>query len=125
MFRERLPTLAKAVEPGPAERIVRGGYPELLARGAPTRRRAWFGAYLTTLLQRDVRDLARIEGLTELPRLLTLLATRVACLCNASDLSRTSGIPLSTLKRYLALLETTPFCSSGFARVPQTSACVS
>ncbi len=88
-------------------RISRGGYPEVVARPAPERRAAWFGAYLTTILQRDVRDLAAIEGLTELPRLLALLAVRSSSLMNTSELSRAAGLPNSTLKRYLSLLETT------------------
>ena len=41
------------------------------------------------------------------PRLFSLLATRAATLLNISELSRSSTIPLSTLKRYLALFETT------------------
>lgn len=99
--------------PGPAEswtqlmeRIVRGGYPEVLSRVTDARRKAWFRSYVTTLLQRDVRDLANIEGLTALPRLLSLLASRAASLLNNSELSRSSTIPLTTLKRYLALFET-------------------
>ena len=89
------------------DRILRGGYPEVLGRASAARRQAWFQSYITSLLQRDVRDLANIERLTALPRLLSLLATRAASLLNTSELSRTSGIPLSTLKRYLALFETT------------------
>lgn len=89
-----------------AEWIASGGFPEANTRAPGRRRDAWFGSYLTTILQRDVRDLAHIEGLTELPRLLKLLAARSASLLNASELSRSSTIPLSTLKRYLALFET-------------------
>lgn len=96
-----------AGEPVLTERIVAGGYPEALARTDPARRAAWFGAYLTAILQRDVRDLANIEGLTEMPRLLSLLATRTASLLNVAELSRDAGIPHNTLKRYLALLQAT------------------
>ncbi len=71
-----------------AERIVSGGFPEPLGRTSAARRRAWFGSYLTTILQRDVRDIANIEGLTDLPRLLALLATRVSSLLNLADISR-------------------------------------
>jgi predicted AAA+ superfamily ATPase len=61
---------------------------------------------LATILQRDVRDLTNIEGLTQMPRLLTLLAARTAGLLNISDISRTIDIPFTTLHRYLTLLET-------------------
>lgn len=89
------------------ERLCVGGYPEVQSRKSAERRHAWFSAYITTLLQRDVRDLAQIEGLTALPRLLALLASRTGSLLNYSDLARSIQIPQTTLKRYLALLEAT------------------
>ncbi len=87
-------------------RVVRGGYPEAVGRTRLDRRRAWFDSYLSTLMQRDVQDLARIEGLVALPQLLTLLASRVTGLFNVAELSRSIRIPQTTLKRYLTLLET-------------------
>jgi len=87
------------------ERLVRGGYPEVVQRATAARRRAWFDAYLTTLLQRDVRDLANIEGLSALPGLLRLLAARAMTLLNSTELARSSGLALTTLRRYFGLLE--------------------
>ncbi len=92
---------------GLEERIVRGGFPEAVRRIAARRRAAWFGSYLTAILQRDVRDLAMIERLTDMPHLLALLAARTAGLLNMAELSRGTGIPHTTMKRYLALLQTT------------------
>jgi hypothetical protein len=86
-------------------RVLTGGYPEVLTRSAP-RRRAWFRSYVTTIIERDIRDLQQIEGLTEMPRLFTLLAARTATLLNVADLSRTMGITQRTLGRYLTLLHT-------------------
>ena len=88
-------------------RLLGGGYPEPLARSRPERRRAWFSSYLTTILQRDVRDIANIDGLTDLPRLLALLASRTGGLLNQADVSRAAGLPYTTLLRYLTLLEAT------------------
>lgn len=85
--------------------ILAGGFPEARGRAAGRRRSQWFESYLQTLLQRDVRELSQIEGFTQLPRILELLAVRSAGLLNLSEWSRTLGIPLNTLKRYLALLE--------------------
>ncbi|MBI4278423.1 MAG: ATP-binding protein [Armatimonadetes bacterium] len=88
-------------------RIVAGGYPEPLAR-EPARRDEWFGAYVTTILSRDVRDIAqRIERLAELPRILALLASRTGALLNVADIARTVGIPYTTLRSYLSVLQTT------------------
>jgi len=86
-------------------RLVAGGFPEGLSRADPQRRDAWFRAYLASLLQRDVRDYANIEGLHDMPRLLSLLAARASSLLNMAEVSRASGIAHSTLRRYLSLLE--------------------
>jgi uncharacterized protein len=88
-------------------RVVQGGFPELAGRIAAPRHRAWFRSYVTTILQRDVRDLSNIDDLSALPRLLTLLAARATTLLNYSELSRSAGIPATTLKRYFLLLEAT------------------
>lgn len=85
--------------------LLSGGFPEAVARASEPRRAAWFASYLQAVLQRDVRDLARIEQLLEMPHLLQLLALRSASLLNLAELSRTAKLPQSTLKRYFALLE--------------------
>lgn len=87
------------------ERVVRGGYPEPLDRPRPERRRAGVNSYITTIIERDVRDLANIDGLAQLPRFMRLLARRTASLLNYAELSRSMGLPQTTLKRYPALLE--------------------
>lgn len=86
-------------------RVTVGGYPEVVARRTPERRAAWFDAYVTTILQRDVRDLANVDGLHHLPQLLRLIAARVASLANLAEISRALAVPQTTLKRYVALLE--------------------
>lgn len=87
------------------EKLLCGGFPEALSRTAPKRRAAWFNSYLQAIMQRDLRDLANIEQLTEIPNLLQLLATRSASLLNFAELSRSSGLSQTTLKRYFSLLE--------------------
>ena len=87
-------------------RALRGGYPEIV-RWNDEDRRNWFSSYVTTLLQRDVRDLANVEGLTALPNLLALLAVRSGSLMNFAELSRSAAIAQSTLKRYVTLFQAT------------------
>jgi predicted AAA+ superfamily ATPase len=86
-------------------RVLVGGYPEALARVTTKARARWFDGYLTTLMQRDVRDLAQIEGVTQLPRLLATLATRVGSPLNFADLGRSLAMNQVTVKRYIALFE--------------------
>jgi predicted AAA+ superfamily ATPase len=87
-------------------RMLRGGYPEVVGRRRDEARARWFDAYVTTLMQRDVRDLAAIEGIAELPRLLQTIAARTGGALNVADLGRTLGLNQMTLKRYLTLLRT-------------------
>jgi predicted AAA+ superfamily ATPase len=87
------------------ERTAAGGYPEAVARTSAARRSAWFRSYVATATERTVRDVAEISGLPDLRRLLAALAYRSGSLVNVADLSRTLGVPQTTLKRYLALLE--------------------
>lgn len=110
LFSERplsLPSGAALEREELVRRVLAGGYPEALDRANPRRRRAWFSSYVTSILQRDVRDISNIEGLADLPRLLALLAARVGGLLNFAEVSRSSGIAQSTLKRYMTLLEMT------------------
>ena len=88
-----------------AQMIRAGGYPEPLARRAFARKNKWFQSYMTSLLQKDVRELSNIEGLTVLPTILQLIATRIGSTMNMSDIARLSGTKNTTLQRYLALLE--------------------
>ena len=86
------------------ERIVRGGYPEPAQR-ASKRRDPWFQSYIRTLLDRDVRDIANIDGLTQLPKLLRLLAARAGTPLNLSGLSRETNLPHTSITRYVDLLK--------------------
>jgi predicted AAA+ superfamily ATPase len=88
-------------------RVIVGGFPELTGKVSAARRRAWHRSYVTTILQRDIRDLTNIDDISALPRLLSLLAARATTLLNYSELSRSAGIPATTLKRYFLLLEAT------------------
>ncbi len=87
------------------ERVLTGGYPEVINRRTEGRRKAWFNSYVTTMLQRDVREIANTAGTSDLPRLLSILAARATGLISYAEISRSSGIPQSTLKRYIALLK--------------------
>jgi predicted AAA+ superfamily ATPase len=58
------------------------------------------------MLERDVRDLSNVADLTSIPDLLSLVAARLGGLHNASEFSRSLGMPNTTVTRHLALLET-------------------
>lgn len=86
-------------------KVLSGGFPEMLVRQDRKRQKAWFSSYITTILQRDVRDIANVEKINELPKLLSLFASRAGTLFNYAEFSRSSGIAQTTLKRYVSLFE--------------------
>jgi len=110
-----------------AERIAAGGYPAALARTTIRRRSRWYNDYLTTLAQRDVRDMARIASLDALPRLLTLTASQTARLLNVSDLASPFQLSRPTIRDYMTLLssvflvdELPPWHSNRLSRLVKT-----
>ena len=88
-----------------AERITAGGYPAALTRTTGRRRATWYRDYLEALVQRDVRDLARISSLGALQRLLALAAAQTARLLNVADLAAPFQLSRPTIRDYVTLLE--------------------
>jgi len=103
-----IPTLLKKRSPENFFRtVVEGGFPEVIKRKTPQRKKAWFSSYITTIVQRDIRDLSNIENLIEIPRLMSILASRTGQLLNYAEISRNTGIPQTTIKRYISMLKAT------------------
>jgi uncharacterized protein len=87
------------------ERVLRGGYPEAMARATVKRRVAWARQYLDALIQRDVRDVAEIEKLDQLPRFLRALAQTAGQMCNYTQLGSQVGLDGKTASRYIGVFE--------------------
>lgn len=85
--------------------VLRGGFPEV-ALGAAVNRRLWFDGFERSYLERDVRDLRRVEDLAGFRRLLRLAALRTGGVLNVSGLARDAQMSEPTARRHLDLLET-------------------
>ena len=85
-------------------RILAGGFPEACTRTAP-RARVWHQQYLRAILERDVRDVAKVRDVHELGRLLKTLANQSASLLNVSNISRDLGLTRTTVNHYIEVLE--------------------
>ena len=86
------------------ERLVLGGYPEVLGR-SPERARQWHRNYLGQIIERDVRDVARVRQPIEVLRLLEALAIRPAATLNVSRLANGLDFRRETVLHYLSVLE--------------------
>ena len=87
------------------ELVLAGGYPEALTRATWRRRRAWHLNYVEAILQRDVRDIARIEQLKSMPKLLRVLAEHSGQLVNYSSFGSALGMNHVTTRKYVGVLE--------------------
>ncbi|MGB8843758.1 MAG: ATP-binding protein [Aliidongia sp.] len=85
--------------------VVVGGFPEAIGRESERRRQDWARSYLTSILTRDLRDIADIAKLTELPKFVRLLAEHSGQLVNYSHFGGSINVSHKTGQRYVALLE--------------------
>ena len=85
--------------------VLVGGYPEMLRRNRPERRQAWARDYIRAIVERDVRDIAEIEKLDQVPRLLRVLAQYSGQLTNFTQLGGQIGLDDKTTRKYVAILE--------------------
>ena len=85
--------------------LLRGGYPEALAR--PGAARLWFNSYVQTYLERDVRGVTAVKDLATFRRFFALVASRHGQILNKTDLAAPLGVSVPTITQWLGVLETT------------------
>ncbi|MFQ5505727.1 MAG: ATP-binding protein [Planctomycetota bacterium] len=89
------------------ERIFFGGFPEVALKNNARFHGRWFGSYLTSYVERDIRDLARLPDFVAFGRVVRLVGLRSGNLLNVKNLGADAGIDQRTVARYLDLLEAT------------------
>jgi predicted AAA+ superfamily ATPase len=85
--------------------VLLGGFPEVISRETERRRQDWLRSYITSILTRDMRDIAEVEKLTELPKFVRLLAEHSGQLVNYSEFGAGIDVSHKTGQRYVGLLE--------------------
>jgi len=85
--------------------LLRGGYPEVIAR--PAAAATWFRSYVQTYLERDVRAVTGIRDLATFRTFLALVASRVGQILNKTDLAAPLGVSVPTVTQWLSILEIT------------------
>ena len=89
----------------PKVSMLRGGYPEALAR--PSAAPLWFASYVQTYLERDVRAVTAVKDLAAFRSFLALVGSRHGQVQNKTDLAAPLGVSVPTITQWLAVLETT------------------
>lgn len=87
-----------------AERLVRGGYPEAQER-SPRGLRSFFSSYLSSIVERDVADVANLRAPDAVERLLHVIAARTGGLMSFQGMGRDLGLDKNTVHSYTQALE--------------------
>ena len=112
--------------------VLTGGYPEMLRREDPKRRQTWARDYIRAIVQRDVREVADVEKLDQMPRLLQVLAHHSGRLTNFTQAGAEVGFDDKTTRKYVAILEqlflvrkVEPWFQNQLERLVKTPSCIS
>ena len=87
------------------ETVLEGGYPEAITRKRWARKQDWYHSYVDAIVQRDVRDVAQIEQLAIMPKLLNILAEYSGQLVNYSGIGSAVNLNHVTTQKYLRVFE--------------------
>ncbi len=94
-----------AMGPDLVDRVLKGGYPEALTRSDDDRRAQWARAYIDSILVRDVADLAQVDKLDKMPRLLEAMSHTAGQMSNYAKLGGQVGLDNKTTNRYVGIFE--------------------
>ena len=81
-----------------------GSYPELVV-DKTVDVYSWYGSYIRTYLERDIRSIYNIGSLRDFQRFLQFLAGRCSQILNMSQIANDLGISVPTVKSWLSILE--------------------
>jgi hypothetical protein len=84
--------------------IHKGFYPRLIDKNM--RPDAFYNAYLSTYLQRDIRLLSNVQNLDTFNRFISLCAGRTGSILNKVALANDVGVDAKTVSNWLSLLQT-------------------
>ncbi len=86
------------------QRCFAGAYPDPLVH--EVERSVYYGAYVQTYVERDVRRVESVRDVVVFQRFLELVAARVGALLNLSELAKEAGVSQPTARRWMSILET-------------------
>ena len=85
--------------------IVNGGYPEIVKIDSRRGRSLWFNAYISTYVERDIRDVGELRDISAFIRFYNIIAPRSCGLLNKSNLASDAALSEPTVSNYLSMLE--------------------
>ena len=86
------------------EIIHRGGYPEMYQESGPDWQ-AFYGSYVKTYLERDVRELSAVQDLDTFRRFMIAVAARTGQMVNYSNIADEISKDAGTVRSWMSILE--------------------
>ena len=87
------------------ESIINGGYPEIQRIKSIRGKGLWFNSYISTYVERDIRDVGELRDISAFIRFFNIIAPRSCSLVNKSDLANDASLSEPTINNYLSMLE--------------------
>jgi predicted AAA+ superfamily ATPase len=94
---------SKKIKPDYNWHILSGGYPEVIAKKINPS--DWYASYISTYVERDVRQLKNVSNLSLFTKLLRLCAGRAGQILNLTSLANDCGIDQKTVAAWLSVLQ--------------------
>lgn len=79
--------------------IINGGYPEITKIDTQRGKSLWFNAYISTYVERDIRDVGELRDITAFIRFYNIIAPRSCGLVNKSDLATDANLSEATVSK--------------------------
>jgi len=94
---------AELLPPSIEPLLLKGGYPRLYAQ--PFEVNAWVSNYISTYVEKDVRQMLKVSDVITFQKLIKLCAATVGNLLNYSNMARDLDISANTVKAWISILE--------------------
>lgn len=85
--------------------VINGGYPEISKIESTRGKSLWFNSYISTYVERDIRDVGELRDISSFIRFYNIIAPRSCGLLNKSDLASDASLSEATINNYLSMLE--------------------
>lgn len=86
--------------------ILYGGYPKIYNLKTKQAGFLWFKNYVSTYIERDLRDLAQVGDIDTFQHVYRLIAFHSGNIMNMSTIAGNTGVSVQTIKRYISILRT-------------------
>ncbi len=87
----------------PWEYIHKGSYPGIYSHHQDPN--DWYSSYITTYIERDVRNIKNIDNLDSFQKFLKLLCGRTSQIINDSNLASEVGVSYKTISSWISIIE--------------------